>query len=108
REVPPPPALQGWVKAFWSLQGTGSPDEWISQQATPDGCVEVIRRTQGRSRWAGEQPQSFAVGLIDAPTAFEISGDSAFAAVRLWPWAWSLLDDRPLRAIRNRWTAVTG
>jgi hypothetical protein len=70
REHAPPPALAGLVKAFWTLDGGGSADEWIAQQATPDGCVEIIRRLAGRSRWDSEQPESFAVGLVGTPTGF--------------------------------------
>src|SRR3954452_15119077 len=75
REHEPPPALAGLVKAFWTLDAGGAVGGWVAQQATPDGCVEIIRRLAGRSRWDGDQPERFAVGLIAAPTPFEISGD---------------------------------
>jgi AraC-like DNA-binding protein len=101
REYEPPAALAGLIKCFWTLDAGGVADEWIVQQATPDGCVELIRRLAGRSRWDGEQPQSFAVGLIEAPTAFEISGDARFAAIRLWPW--KLLSRTALASLSGRW-----
>ena len=104
-ELPPPPPLEGLVKAFWTLAAGGAPGDWVAQQAVPDGCVEIIRRTAGRSRWAGEQPERFAVGLIERPEPFEISGDSRFEGVRLWPWAWPLVGDIPLAAMRGRWVA---
>jgi AraC-like DNA-binding protein len=103
REHAPPPALAGLVKTFWTLDGGGGPASWIAQQATPDGCVELIRRLAGRSRWDGDQPETFAVGLIGAPTGFEISGDSRFAAIRLWPWAWALIADLPIGDLFGRW-----
>ena len=103
REHVPPPAQAGLIKCFWTLDAGGRPSEWIAQQATPDGCVELIRRLAGRSRWEGEQPESFAVGLIGAPTAFEISGDARFAAIRLWPWAWPLIGTNRLAELRDRW-----
>ncbi len=102
-EQPPAPHLAGLIKCFWTLDAGGSADEWVEQQATPDGCVEIIRRLAGRSRWGGDQPETFAVGLIEAPEPFAISGDSRFAAVRLWPWAWSLVGDMPLEHMRGRW-----
>ena len=108
REFPPPPALEGLVKVRWTLAGGGAPDTWLAQQAVPDGCVEIITRLAGRSRWDGEQPPCFAVGLIERPQGFEISGDARFEAVRLWPWAWPLVGDRPLAELRGRWLPYTG
>lgn len=103
REHAPPPALAGLVKAFWTLEGGGAAAHWVAQQATPDGCVEIIRRLAGRSRWDREQPEWFAVGLVGAPTTFEISGDARFAAIRLWPWAWRLIADVPLGGMWGQW-----
>jgi AraC-like DNA-binding protein len=106
-ERPPAPALHGLVKAYWTLDA-GDGDGWVSHQATPDGCVELIRRLRGRSRWDGAQPEWFAVGLSDAPVAFEITADARFIGIRLWPWTWHLLSDVPLGSIRNRWRPVGG
>ncbi|WP_439566901.1 helix-turn-helix domain-containing protein [Sphingopyxis sp.] len=106
RETPPPPHLAGLVKARWTLTGEGTADLWAEQQATPDGCVEIIRRIRGRSRWGGEQPACFVVGLVDRPQPFEISGDAAFQALRIWPWAWRLIGDIPLAALHGRWQAL--
>ena len=103
REQPPGPDLAGLIKTRWTLAGGGAADDWIAQQATPDGCVEIIRRRAGRSRWNGDQPACFAVGLIERPEPFEISGDSRFEALRLWPWALALVSDLPLDALRGRW-----
>jgi len=108
REEPPPPELEGLIKVRWTLGGQGAAAEWIAQQAVPDGCVEIITRLAGRSRWNGEQPARFAVGLIKRPEGFEISGDARFAAVRLWPWAWPLIGDRPLAELRWRWLPYDG
>jgi len=103
RELPPPPHLAGLVKARWTLAGAGSASEWIEQQATPDGCIEIVRRLNGRSRWGGEQPECFVVGLITQPQPFEISGDSAFGAIRLWPWAWGLVGNIPIGELTDGW-----
>jgi AraC-like DNA-binding protein len=107
-EHPPPPALEGLVKVRWTLAGDGAAGEWIEQQAVPDGCVEIIRRRAGRSRWAGEQPERFAVGLIEKPEGFAISADSRFEGLRLWPWAWQLMSEIPLDAMRGRWIDYPG
>jgi len=108
RELPPPPHQEGLIKVRWTLAGTGPAEEWREQQAVPDGCVEIIRRIAGRSRWDGEQPARFAVGLIERPEPFSISGDSAFEGIRLWPWAWHLVSAVPLAAMRGRWLAYDG
>jgi AraC-like DNA-binding protein len=102
-EQPPPPALEGLVKTRWTLAGGGAPGAWLDQQAVPDGCVEVIRRIAGRSRWGGDQPAAFAVGLIERPEGFGISGDARFEGLRLWPWAWGQISEIPLAAMRGRW-----
>lgn len=107
-EFPPPPALDGLVKVRWHLSGRRTADQWLAQQAVPDGCVEIITRLAGRSRWDGDQPERFAVGLIERPEGFEISGDASFEAVRLWPWAWPLIGDRPLGELRGRWLPYAG
>lgn len=108
REIPPSPALAGLIKTFWTLDGGGPTGKWFEQQATPDGCVEIIRRFAGRSRWGEPQPERFAVGLIEAPEPFAISGDARFAGVRLWPWAWPLVGTGSLEAMRGRWTPFAG
>ncbi|MGZ8362162.1 MAG: helix-turn-helix domain-containing protein [Allosphingosinicella sp.] len=105
-EHPPGEALRGLVKTFWSLAAGGEPGQWLPHQAVPDGCIEIIRRQSGRSRWDGAQPASFAVGLIDEPVTFEIGGDVRFAAVRLWPWTWTFLSAVPLAAMRGRWIEI--
>lgn len=107
-EHAPPPALDGLVKVRWTLSGSGAAGLWAAQQAVPDGCVEIITRLAGRSRWGGDQPARFAVGLIERPEGFEISGDARFEAVRLWPWAWPLIGDRPLAELRGRWLPYDG
>ena len=105
RETPPPPHFAGLVKTRWTLVAGGA-DEWLPQQATPDGCIEIIHRTRGRSRWDGDQPASFVVGLVDRPQPFEISGDAAFEALRLWPWAWSVIGDIAPAGLHGRWHAI--
>lgn len=105
-EQSPDEELAGLVKSFWRLDARGDPAAWIDHRAVPDGCVELIARIRGRSRWNGEQPEVFATGLIDAPIAFAFSGDARFVAIRLWPWAWSLVSDVPLAAIRNGWAPI--
>lgn len=108
REHPPPPRLEGLLKSFWTLAGDGATEDWLAQQAVPDGCVEVIRRLAGSSRWDGGQPERFAVGLIERPETFTISGDSRFEGIRLWPWAWALISDIPLAAMLGRWIPFDG
>lgn len=105
-EYPAPPRLDGLVKAIWRLEGGGPPDAWIDHEATPDGCVELIARTAGRSRWNGDQPALFAVGVGEAPVGFACSGDAVFVGLRLWPWAWEKLSPLPLAELKGRWLGV--
>lgn len=105
-EQAPPDELAGLVKTFWRLEADGDPDEWIDHQAVPDGCIEIIARTRGRSRWDGAQPALFAAGLNEVPVTFAFSGDACFVAARVWPWAWAWLSDLPLAAIRSRWAPL--
>ena len=107
-EREPSRELCGFIKAFWTLEGCGGADERIEHQATPDGCVELICRVRGRSWWGGDQPERFAVGLSQSPISFAISGDAEFMAVRLWPWAWNLISEVPLRELAGTWRPATG
>ncbi len=102
-ELPLPPALDGLVAAIWTIAGNGDPGAWIEQDATPDGCIEIIRRTRGRSVWGEKQPPLFATGLNLAPVRFRMSGDARFIGIRLWPWAWAMLSDLPCPAFAGRW-----
>jgi len=87
REQPAPADLTLSVRAQWALDCGGTADEAISHQAVPDGCIELIWRTQGRSSWRGEQPAAFICGLLSRPAELRFSGDARFTALRLWPWA---------------------
>lgn len=107
-EQPPPAALTGLVKAWWSLAAGAEPGTELEHLATPDGCVEIIRRLRGRSRWGEEQPACFAVGIIDRPEAFIVSGDAHFVAVRIWPWSWSLFSGAGISTLRGTWAAAEG
>lgn len=106
REQPPPPGYDGLVKAVWTLDAAGSDTDWISRAATPDGCLEIIFRSRGRSRWNGEQPDCFLGGLIDQPARLEMRGDARFTGIRLWPWAAPMFGLPPAHASLNRWLAL--
>jgi AraC-like DNA-binding protein len=101
-----PPALQLLAPAIWTLAPDQGGGAWIEHEATPDGCVELIRRHSGRSVWRREQPRLFATGLGAAPVRFGFSGDAAFTAVRLWPWAWEALGGAPCPGFVDDWIEV--
>lgn len=105
-EHPIPPALEGLVTAIWTLQGDGAPDERVAHDATPDGCIELIRRIEGQSWWGSEQPELFATGLTETPVRFTMSGDARFVGVRLWPWAWAEIGGMPAPAFAGRWIPI--
>lgn len=98
--------MTGLIKTVWTLRGSGPCECWIEQVATPDGCVEVIRRLSGRSRWDCDQPELFVVGLVEHPQPFMFTGDAEFVALRLWPWAWNWLGQLHNRAFHGQWRSV--
>ena len=103
-EVQPPPSLGHAIKLGWTLELDGDPDARVRHNATPDGCVELIRRLRGRSFWRGEQPESFVAGLITAPAELELSGDGRFVGIRLWPWAWNAIGAIRAPQLIDRWS----
>jgi AraC-like DNA-binding protein len=105
-ELPLPPALDGLVAAIWTIYARGTAGDWIDHDATPDGCVELIHRIQGRSIWGTEQPTMFAAGLNLAPVRFRVSGDARFLGIRLWPWAWDMLGGPPCPAFADDWIPI--
>lgn len=105
-EHPLPAVLAPWVKAVWSLRLAGEPGEWFDQQALPDGCIELILRTAGRSHWDRPQPPRFVAGLATRPAHFRVSGDSAFVGVRLWPWTWLELSGETCAGWTDCWSAA--
>jgi AraC-like DNA-binding protein len=101
REIEPPPALNHLAKAAWTLAvPEGDP---VVHVATPDGCIEIIRRLAGRSSWGGEQPEAFVAGLITGPAELELGPGSRFVALRLWPWTWNALACARSPALVDRW-----
>jgi AraC-like DNA-binding protein len=108
REHALPKALAGWVAAVWDMRCGGSADATVEHIAPPDGCIELIRRTRGHSRWRTPQPVLFVTGLGTAPARLALSGDAEFIGVRLWPWAWNRLGDVPCPALFDRWQPVGG
>lgn len=105
-ETHPPAELAGLVKCRWTLTGHGNNDAWYEQQATPDGCVELIQRHMGQSWWDGPQPSAFVVGLVNRPQPFKCTENAAFSGLRLWPWAWALIGSIPLANLHGRWQPI--
>lgn len=106
RETPPPPKLDGFVAAIWTLDVGGKPNDWVGHEAVPDGRIELIRRHTGRSTWRNEQPQLFVTGLALRPAALRFSGDARFTGIRLWPWGWHALGGDRCADFANDWRAV--
>lgn len=103
-ELPLPPALDGLVASVWTL--AASQPGWVEHEATPDGCIELIRRPAGRSAWRRGQPEFFATGLSPHPIRFGFSGDARFIAIKLWPWAWHALGGAPCPGFADDWIAL--
>src|SRR5687768_1064958 len=105
RELEPPEALRGLVKAGWTL-AVPHGRSWFRHRAMPDGCVEIIRRLAGGSSWGGAQPEAFVAGLITGPAELEFEAGSRFAGLRLWPWAWNAIGRTPARDLVDRWAGL--
>ncbi|HEX8262282.1 MAG TPA: helix-turn-helix transcriptional regulator [Allosphingosinicella sp.] len=106
QEIDPPEPLRPLVKAGWTLDAAGDPGALLRHSATPDGCIEIIRRLSGRSAWGGAQPDGFVAGLVTAPAELELSGDARFVGLRLWPWAWNAMAHIPSPALIDRWRPI--
>ena len=77
---------------------------WVSHIATPDGCMELIRRLNGRSQWNGEQPDCFVAGMLSRPAELRLGAGSSFVGLRLWPWTWRALSGRCPSDLIDRWS----
>ena len=106
REVEPPAGAEAIVKLAWSLRVPGNGPAWVRHRATPDGCMEIIRRLSGRSRWGGEQPATFVAGVSTTPAELELCAGSAFVGLRIWPWAWRLINGGSPVALTDRWAPL--
>lgn len=106
REQAAPEGLSASICAQWSLDCGRSKTETIEHQAVPDGCIELIWRTRGRSFWHGEQPAAFVCGLLSKPAALRFSGDASFTALRLWPWVTSGLGLPEIPSLIDGWAAL--
>ena len=106
RETDAPAALQPLVKLGWTLSlPTDGPAPFI-HHATPDGCMEIIRRLAGKSQWNGDQPECFVAGMLTGPATLHLGAGSRFVGLRLWPWAWQLISGRPPAALIDRWAPL--
>lgn len=104
-EFAPPDSLRHVARAGWTLTVPQQAD-WVIHVATPDGCMEIIRRCGGRSEWNGEQPACFVAGMISRPTELRLSGGSSFIALRVWPWTWRAISGRSPADLIDRWAAL--
>ena len=105
-ELPLPPALRVHVAAVWTAEVPLGGPAWFEQEAVPDGCVELIRRSAGRSIWRREQPALFATGLATTTAKLRLAAGSRFTGVKLWPWTWQALGGIPCAQFMDCWIAV--
>ena len=101
--MPPPPELRHLAKAAWRMTIGGDSSLEVAHVATPDGCMEIIRRLRGRSSWDGEQPAQFVAGLSTRAAELRLSGNSSFVGLRLWPWTWNRIAIVSSDLLIDRW-----
>ena len=102
-EIAPPPDLRLLVKCGWTLSVPDGPDAWRTHVATPDGCMELIRRLEGRSVWGEEQPSCFVAGMTTRPAELRLRAGSRFVGLRIWPWTWRALSGQSPEELIDRW-----
>ena len=107
-EHAPAPQAAPFIRAIWTLKGNAASGDWLSFDAMPDGCLEIIHRTAGRSIWHGEQPELFVAGVCTGPARLEFTGDAQFTGVRLWPWTWNRIGQPPAAKLLDRWSGLSG
>ncbi len=104
-ETIPSDRLGNWVKVCWRLTCHGNGNVWIDRDATPDGCIELIWRSRGRSIWKTAQPDFFVGGLIERPAQLRMTDDAVFHAIRIWPWTWNALYTPAAHNFLDSWIA---
>ena len=105
REFVSPEPLRHLVKLGWTLTVSRDGPKWVTHVATPDGCMEIIHRLEGRSKWGSDQPASFVAGMITRPAELRLSPGSRFAALRIWPWTWRALTGQSPGELIDRWAS---
>jgi len=106
-EHPLPEALTGLVAAVWTVSLPADGPAWVEQEAVPDGCVELIRRHSGHSKWRREQPPLFATGLATGTAKLWLGGGSSFTGIKLWPWAWHALGGPACPGFADDWIEIS-
>jgi AraC-like DNA-binding protein len=106
-EVPPPDDLRYLIKGGWTLSVPAAGPKWVTHVATPDGCMEIIRRVDGQSRWDGEQPACFVAGALTRPAMLALSSGSRFVAIRIWPWTWQAISGHSPAELVDTWADLS-
>ena len=88
-EYPAHPALQDWVKCFWSIVDPSSDDV---QEVWPDGCLELIfnpgKTFHVREDGSSEPfPRVFVMGLQTGIMRVRAEGEVCLLGARLLPFA---------------------
>lgn len=104
RTIPPSPALAGFVRFFWVLEG--APDGIYHHRTLADGCAEMVFHYQGRfDEWYGTGTEkSFTSGIHGQSNRFRrFSVGEAFGifGVYLYPYAVPLLIRQPASDLTN-------
>lgn len=105
RTLLPPPALSGFVRFFWVLEGT--PEEVYHHRTLADGCAELVFHYRGRfDEWHGtETKKSFTSGIHGQSHRFRrFSIGEAFGifGTYLYPYVLPLLLRQPASDLTNQ------
>ncbi len=103
-EYTPDPALQDWVKCFWSIAETASDG---IQEVWPDGCVELCFHVGSIVHLddTGDErrlPPVFVLGLQTRIVRVRAEGELRLLAARLFPFGPREWDEEALRHLASR------
>lgn len=105
---PPSPKLAPYVRAYWVLEGTASPERPYIHRSTADGCAEMLFHYKGRFDELlqnGWQEKSFISGVhgpSQCYSRFLIHQDFGIFGAYLYPFALAQLLNISAAAVSNQ------
>ena len=90
RELRPAPALQPYIRCYWTLRADASPDS-APQRVLPDGCVEIVINLGSRfvrhdaSGRTERQPRELVVGPTTRHMTIAPTGPIRLVGIRFAP-----------------------
>lgn len=106
--LPPSPQLLPYVRAYWVLEGSASPEVPYIHRSMADGCTEILFHYEGQFDELlqdGRQEKSFISGVHGPSQRFSrfvIRRDFGIFGAYLYPFALARLLNIPAAAVSNQ------